>query len=303
MTRRLQYLVLLMITSASRLFSQYYFYNDNYYNSLILVEAGLSIGGMNCLTDLGGKKGNGTAFIKDLNWNNTHPSGGIYISILYDQLFAIRAEACFGKVSASDNVLQYDHSVARDRYHRNLHFQSNIGELSLSGEFLPLSLFSSERYPLFSPYLVAGIGFFKFNPQAKLNGRWIDLHPLRTEGQGFKEYPHKDSYKLTQLNIPVGLGVRYEISALLNVRLEIVYRFLKTDYLDDVSTQYIDPSTFYSNLNIHDALNAKILSDRGAELRAGMFKKEGEIRGNPQNRDAYFTANVKLGLILNRKRR
>lgn len=300
---RFQYLVLLMITSATRLYSQYYFYNDNYYNSIILVEAGFSVGGMNALTDLGGKKGNGKPFLKDINWQHTHLSGGLYISVLYDQILAVRAEASFGKVSAADNVLKYDLSSAKDRYARNLHFQSNISELCLLAEFLPLSLFIAENYPLFSPYLLAGMGYFKFNPRAQLNGQWIDLHPLRTEGQGFKEYPYKKPYRLVQLNFPVGLGVRYEISALLNLRLEILYRFLKTDYLDDVSTQYIDPSYFYSNLNIGDATTAQMMADRSAELKPGIYKHEGEIRGNPKNRDAYFTCNIKIGLILNRKHR
>ncbi|MBC7830047.1 MAG: hypothetical protein H7122_20040 [Chitinophagaceae bacterium] len=303
MIRRFQYLMLLMITSASGLYSQYYFYNDTYYNSITLVEAGISVGAMNCFTDLGGKKGKGKSFAKDLNWTSTHATGGFYVSIVYDQLFAVRAEACLGKVSASDNVLQYDHSSARDRYHRNLQFRSNIAELSITGEFFPLSLLGSESYPLFSPYLLAGVGFFRFNPQAELNGQWIDLHPLHTEGQGFKEYPHKNDYKLIQLNFPLGMGVRYEISALFNLRVEIVYRFLKTDYLDDVSTQYIDPSAFYANLNARDATEAKILADRGPELRPGIFKKAGEIRGNPQNRDSYFSWNIKWGMILNRKRR
>jgi hypothetical protein len=43
------------------------------------------------------------------------------------------------------------------------------------------------------------------------------------------------NYKLIQTNIPLGGGIKYEPSALLNLRLEGVYRILMTDYLDDVS--------------------------------------------------------------------
>lgn len=292
-----------MIISAAKLRSQYYFYNDKYYNSFALVEAGLSAGGFNCLTDLGGRKGSGKPFLKDINWKNTHPGGGIYITVLFDQVFALRAEGSIGRVSASDQVLKNDQSVARDRYHRNLHFQSTITEFFLAAELLPLSLIGKEDHPLFSPYLLAGIGFFKFNPRAMMKDQWVDLHPLHTEGQGFKEYSGKEHYRLTQLNFPVGLGVRYEISALLNMRFELVYRFLKTDYLDDVSAQYINPSYFYSNLNPRDAGTAVFLADRSGELRPGIFKQEGEIRGNPSNKDGYYSCSIKLGLILNRKRR
>lgn len=36
---------------------QYYFYNENYFEPALTWEIGISTGGMNCLTDLGGKKG------------------------------------------------------------------------------------------------------------------------------------------------------------------------------------------------------------------------------------------------------
>jgi len=292
-----------MITSASVVQSQYYFYNDKYYNSLTLAEAGFSIGGMNCLTDLGGRKGNGKPFLKDINWKNTHPAGGSYFGLLYDQTFGIRAEVQFGKISASDNILKDDQSSAKNRYNRNLHFKSNITEVLLLAEFFPLALFNREHTPFISPFLLSGIGIFRFNPQAQLNNQWIDLHPLHTEGQGFKEYPGKTPYKITQVNFPVGFGLRYEISALINARLEMVYRFLRTDYLDDVSTQYIDPSMFYTNLSVREAGIAKNLADRSAELQPGISRHEGEIRGNPENRDTYFSCNLKVGLILNRKAR
>lgn len=303
MFRHFQYLILVMVSSASGLQSQYYFYDDRYYNSLVVVEAGLSIGGMNCLTDLGGKKGNGKPFLKDINWQNTAVAGGIYVSMLYDQSFGLRAEATFGNLSASDNVLKNDHSAARNRYNRNLHFKTTITEGCVVAEILPLSILNTEKYRLFSPYLLAGIGIFKFNPQALFSNQWVRLHPLRTEGQGFKEYPDRQPYKLAQLNFPVGLGTKYEISGLINIRLEVIYRFLPTDYLDDVSTSYIDPALFYSNLNADDAVIAELVADRGSELTPGHYSRPGEIRGNPKNKDGYFSFNLKIGLVLNRKHR
>jgi hypothetical protein len=303
MKRHLQILTGLLFVSFGALHSQYYFYNSKYYNSPVLAEVGLSLGIFNCLTDLGGGEGPGQRFIKDVNVQNSHIGGGIYAGVIFDQLFGLRAEVSIGKVSASDNVLKNDHSAAMNRYHRNLHFESNIIELSIIGEFLPLSLLNKESYPLLSPYILAGAGLFNFNPRAYYKGKWIDLHPLHTEGQGFKEYPTKQPYKLTQLNFPLGVGIRYEISAVLNTRLEVVYRLLRTDYLDDVSTQYIDPEHFYSNLNLRDAAMAVSLSDRSSELQSGVVNYKGQVRGNPANRDAYFSCNLKLGMLLNRKRR
>ena len=303
MKRHFQFLMALLVVSSAQLRGQYYFYNNKYYHSAVLVEAGLSTGGFNCLTDLGGNSGPGKGFVKDLNLRNTHIGAGLYAGVLVDQLFGMRVEVSIGKISASDRALKNDHSLGRNRFYRNLEFESTITELSVLAEFLPLSLLNKESYPLFSPYVLAGMGLFRFNPRAYFEGRWIDLHPLHTEGQGFKQYPSKQLYKLTQVNFPVGLGLRYELSAILNARLEVVYRFLRTDYLDDVSTQYIDPKHFYSNLNVRDAALAIALADRSGELQPGVVNHKDEIRGNPSNRDAYFSCNIKLGVLLNRKRR
>ncbi len=303
MLKQYQLLFAVTILSVPGLHSQYYFYDDQYYNSSLLIETGFSGGAFNCLTDLGGGKGHGKPFVKDINWSNTHHGGGFYLVVLFEQVLGLRVEGSFGKISAFDNILKGDHSEAVDRFNRNLAFESNLGELAMVVEFHPVSCFARESHPLFSPYMLAGIGMFRFNPRTKLGGQWIFLHPLHTEGQGFKEYPHKDPYKLTQINFPVGLGWKYEISAILNARVEIVYRFLTTDYLDDVSTQYIDPGHFHSNLKPFDALSAIALADRSGEVQSGISNPEGAIRGNPANRDAYFSFNIKLGVILNRKHR
>jgi Domain of unknown function (DUF6089) len=303
MKRQFQLSIALLLAFFDPVHGQYYFYNSKYYNSPVLAEVGFSVGGFNCLTDLGGRRGPGKRFIKDLNLRDTHPGAGVYGEILFDQVIGFRVEFSLGKVSASDDILENDHSEARNRYYRNLQFQTNLSELAAMAEWLPLSLLNSESHPLLSPYILAGVGVFKFNPKAYFKDRWVDLHPLRTEGQGFKEYPSRQPYKLTQLNFLIGLGIRYEISAIFIARIEAVYRLLRTDYLDDVSTHYIDPEHFYSNLNVRDAAIALAIADRSSEIRPGRTNFKGEIRGNAANKDAYFSCNLKMGMLLNRKRR
>jgi hypothetical protein len=39
------------------------------------------------------------------------------------------------------------------------------------------------------------------------------------------------------------------------------------------------------------------LHDRQKELNAAHVPNKGEIRGNPNNNDAYFTINLKLGFV------
>lgn len=63
--------------------AQFYFRDNNYYDSPLLFEIGASIGMMNCLSDVGGKKGIGKPLLKDLNIGNMQVNGSFYIGALY----------------------------------------------------------------------------------------------------------------------------------------------------------------------------------------------------------------------------
>ncbi|MEO6290205.1 MAG: hypothetical protein ABIO76_09805, partial [Ginsengibacter sp.] len=162
--------------------------------------------------------------------------------------------------------------------------------------------FDEDHYPpAVSPYVVMGVGYFHFNPQAKLNGNYVNLQPLSTEGEGFSEYPNVAVYKLSQICFPVGIGGRYDLSPLVNIRAEIVSRILLTDYLDDVSGRYIDPTVFANHLSGIQLQRALLLNDRH-KPGAQTAHPDG-IRGRPTNNDAYITFSLKLGLTLGRQRR
>jgi len=53
---------LFFILAFKKAGAQYYFYNDSYYDNAVLFEGGVSIGAMNSLTDIGGKKGSAKNF-------------------------------------------------------------------------------------------------------------------------------------------------------------------------------------------------------------------------------------------------
>lgn len=301
-------LVVMLAGYTKQADAQYYFYNDSYYDSPLLFEIGGSVGAMNCLTDLGGKKGIGKKFVKDLNLGKTSFAGGLFFSAMYKYALAVRLEGTFGKLSADDAVLKDVDvkDIARQRYNRNVNFRTNITEISLVTELHPLFIFidwteRDEDPPRLSPYLLGGIGYFSFNPQGKLGNNWYDLQPLHTEGQGFVEYPDRPNYKLKQLNYPVGLGIKYELSDVLNLRGEFVYRILNTDYLDDVSTRYIDPVAYTNPANGMSSTNQALalqLSDRQITKVTG----PGGKRGSPAQKDAYFSFNLKLSLFIGRER-
>jgi hypothetical protein len=292
--------VMLLITATQQTFSQPDFSDDLYYDNAVTYELGGSLGIMNCLTDLGGGKGIGKKFIKDLNLSNTKPAGSMFISVIYKNRFVLRGEATWGIVKASDAVLKNKKESAGGRYERNLSFRSTIFEVAAIMEIHPRffrTYNKDEKFPRLSPYLLGGIGYFVFNPQTQLDGEWIDLRPLRTEGQGFEEYPDRKVYKLKQLNFPVGAGVKYKLSPLFNCSAEFVYRILNTDYLDDVSTTYIDKNLYPSYFNTPDLDQALRLHNRQNEINPAHVTNIGDIRGNPNNNDAFFSLNFKIAFM------
>jgi hypothetical protein len=289
--------------------AQYYFYDDDYYDNDVIFEIGGSLNAMNCLTDLGGKKGLGKRFFKDLNVGKTHVAGGVFFSAMYKNAIGVRVEGTFGQLSADDKVLASVAAtdIAHERFNRNQNFRTSITEGSVMAELHPLFIFidwadRDDYPPKLSPYLLGGVGYFSYNPQGQdpLTHNWVDLQPLSTEGQGFAEYPDRTPYKLQQVNIPIGLGVRYELSRLFNMRLETIYRVLNTDYLDDVSTRYIDPALFDTYFTPAKAALAKRMADKQIVPKTNPLG--GGRRGSPGEKDAYFSVNFKISLILGRNK-
>jgi hypothetical protein len=76
-----------------------------------------------------------------------------------------------------------------------------------------------------------------------------------------------------------------------------------TDYLDDASTDYIDPNLFYSYLPANQAAIAQQLYNRKGELNPNDGLQPGEQRGDPKDKDAFFTIQLKIGMTLGRIRR
>ena len=276
---------------------QYYFYDATRLEPEWRHEIGISAGLMNAFTDLGGKAGIGKRW-KDLDWKTARPAYALSFASCFRDLFSLSVQLVKGKITAADSTLKNDRSEGRLRYLRNLHFTSQVYEGSLLLEGYPFGWFTQRSYS-YNPYLIAGIAIFHFQPKAVAFGHWVKLQPLHTEGEGFPEYPERKQYSLVQLALPVGIGIKRELSALAILKLEALYRFLFTDYLDDVSSTYIDPDLFEAHLEPSQALLAKYLADRN--LDSGQTTA-GAIRGNRKKNNSYFTFMVKLGFVLNRRR-
>lgn len=270
-------------------------------------EAGLNVGPSFFLGDLGGNAGKGTRFLKDINPQFTNIMKGVYVAAYPTEWFGFRLALQKGTLEADDAAVDTKGVHELWRKERNLDFRSNISEAYIAAEIFPLMMFPgiAEGNPRMRPYGVIGIGMFHFNPQGSLtdaNGKktWYDLHPLRTEGQGMSEYPNSKPYSLTQYNIPMGGGIKYYLSDRFNISTEVLYRKSFTDYIDDVSTNYIDPNLFDKYLSVQDAAIAKQIHDKMYAIHsAGVTRyAPGTQRGNVNQDDAYFSLLLKFGVRL-----
>lgn len=195
----------------------------------------------------------------------------------------LRAGLTYSIVGGADRF-----SDNEDTRLRNLAFETKLFEFSAVGEYYLLNLYET-RY---SPYIFGGLALFHFNPYAyDVNKQKVYLKPLSTEGQGIIGYPDRKTYGLNQFAIPFGGGVKFAVTENLRVGLEMGLRKTFTDYLDDVSKNYIDEN---------DLLAAKgqlavDMSYRGDEVGGNAaYPAKDAQRGSPKSKDYYYFSGIHL---------
>jgi hypothetical protein len=256
------------------------------------------------LGDLGGHYGIGTTFLKDYNMNTTKLTYGFYIAAHPSELLGFRLSANFGSVEGADAYIVNKGGEEVARLNRNLDFKSSITEANFMIELYPTVIFEdqpTDQWGRLRPYGVIGVGVFHFNPMGQYidpntsQTTWVYLQPLHTEGEGF--VANRSNYTLTQLNIPMGFGLKYYVSEKVNLGLELLYRKTFTDYIDDVSTTFVDPSVLAANLPSGTAQIATTMANKSPlQGIPGSNYNPGDKRGDPTQGDAYFTLGIKVGI-------
>lgn len=213
------------------------------------IVAGAGVSGF--MGDLGGG-GDASHFLGDFDFTSQRyvVSAGMRYKIL--EPLAVKANIYYGQLAGADS--KSDDPYRQDR---NLSFRAPILELGAQLEYSIIKEPSNVRYSRsrkrkfsfrnirINTYLFAGISGFYFNPKGKDDGEggtgdWVKLQPLGTEGQGLME--GREKYSRVQLAIPFGIGFKYPINRKLSIGFEYGARWTFTDYIDDVSTTYIDNS-------------------------------------------------------------
>lgn len=222
------------------------------------------------------------------------PAFGINAGYNISNLLSVRAGYTYATIAGSDKYSRTNFI----REVRNLSFETKVSEFSVLGEF---HIFNIETIR-WTPYVFAGIAVYTYNPYTfDVSGNKVFLKPLSTEGQGLSQYPNRKPYSLHQAAIPFGGGIKYSITDRVAIGLQLGIRKLFTDYFDDLSTSYVDPSILLAERG----QLAVDLSYRGDEFPGetpyypdnGYPVKE-TPRGSPTAKDWYYITGLQLNFKL-----
>jgi len=239
------------------------------------LEAGISVGLSSYQGDLAPNSISGS-------FSQLHFSGGVFGRYNINNFLAAKLAINYGKLSGND-----ESAASESQQLRNFSFRSNVFEAALTGEINILGYQPYNYERTFSPYIFAGIGYFHFKPEAFYDNEWVGLRDLGTEGQGIDGYDEK--YKLFEIAIPFGLGVKYALNDQWNIGLEVGLRKTFTDYIDDVSGLYGDNS----EIRAGNGALAAALNDRTGELTSEPpLRVPTSQRGNADKDDTYMISGI-----------
>lgn len=132
------------------------------------------------------------------------------------------ASEASGEDSTLSNLDNMGNDIRSDHYY----FRTNINEFTLTGSY---DFFNLNDGYKFTPFILAGAGMYNFKPYQVVeyeNAKGA----LRKENRAMKQV---ESFSNWQVNIPVGVGVKWGISPNTQLKLEGKYRVLFNPYIDN----------------------------------------------------------------------
>lgn len=190
-------------------------------------ELGIGLGTSNLLGDFGGGPGQGTVFLKDIDFQSTRPSASIFYRYNFLKVVAIRAQFSYFNFTSNDI-----YSAEQSRFDRGLNSKGNVlnGSFHVEVNFIPLK--PCEGRTRFTPFLAGGVGFLHSN--ASVGG---------TDADGFNvnELQYIDGNdKGFALNFPMSFGFKVKTPKNVIIGLEGTYWMAYTDKLDSYVRQNND---------------------------------------------------------------
>lgn len=313
------------IKSGNRRIAGYRGVKSKFGKEKIYNSVGISLNALNYYGDLSPSP---SSFSTDLAY--TKPAFGLSYTHRFGPRYALMGQYLYGSIKGADSESAdpTDLSNGIYRYKRNLSFQNQIHEFSVVGIF---DLFENQQTYMsrakWTPYAYVGIALFFHNPQAKApatdlqgnalpdGGNLVDLQPLGTEGQNGALQPTDVNYgiapySLVQMAIPFGLGARFRLNDVLDLSADVGFRYTFTDYLDDVSANYVDLTrlsgnplaqamSYRTNEIPGYPMNPQPSGIPGVNVEAGYGSEfPDNKRGGKKSNDIYMVTSIRLTYIL-----
>ncbi|MDZ4715028.1 MAG: DUF6089 family protein [Cytophagales bacterium] len=260
----------------------------------------------------------------------TKPGFAISYMHRFGPRFSVMGQFMFATLKGSDNESASPGDLENGifRYKRNMSFRNQIKELSAVAMF---DLFENQSTYMsrakWTPYVYAGLALVLHNPQAiapatdlqgnalSQAGEYVDLQPLGTEGQYSTLSPTDVNtgikpYSLLQIVIPFGLGARFRLTDVLDLSADIGLRYTFTDYLDDVSANYVDLNKLNSplaqamsyrtnELYNNNPPNPRASGIPGVNVEGGYgMEAFDNKRGGKNDNDVYMVTSIRLTYII-----
>lgn len=274
-------------------------------------EYGISLGGANYLGDIGGKLETRRDFVWDMHLGQTRFAVGSYGRYKFSRRFAVNLGVNYLRIQDADRL-----TTNPQRRARNLNFRNRIWDISARAEvtlFYDNDVGGRGYYnPDFKLYVFGGVSAFNHNPQGQIykegelayDGEWFDLQPWQTEGVEYSKWG---------VAIPAGIGFYFTFDKIWRVGWELSWRTTFTDYIDDISTFYVDPSTLDPQAaefasQTYTALVAEVNQTFATDAfydpqsindhRYMEAPHDRVKRGDNTNNDSYLTTQITLGRVI-----
>jgi Domain of unknown function (DUF6089) len=318
------------IKKNNKRISKYRGRKEHFGKEKIYTAVGFSVNATNYYGDLSPKP---NRFSTDISF--TRPGFGAFVSHRFGPRYTLIGQLMVATLRGSDNdSADPGNKEYNGRYLRNLEFRNTIKELSVVGV---LDLFENMATYIsrvkWTPYVYGGGAAFISTPKAKApatdltgaplpeGGQWVKLRPLGTEGQhstlasGDANFGIKP-YKSLQLALLAGIGARLRVNEVIDVWADFGFRYTFTDYLDDVSRNFVDLDKLGSPLaqamsyrtnelpvgsGTGQRPAATVLSGSSGILTVPGYGSEGtgsNIRGSKNDRDMYIVTSIKVSYII-----
>jgi len=235
-------------------------------------------------------------YIGDLNPTRHYPKDtklafGVLYRYNFNDRYAVRLQALNGTLQSYDS-----HSTDSLQLLRNLGFRSRLLEFSGLIEVNFRKYRSKDKdSKKWTPFIFGGLAYFRASPQAQVDDTWYDLQPLGTEGQGTSARPGSDVYKVDNICIPFGVGFKVNAGRV-DLQLEWGLRRTYTDYIDDVSTTYVDRDL----LAFENGPLAAALADPSVLGQLDEYPNASRARGDANTRDWYQYTGLSVTYIISR---